>query len=177
MERLEPGKGVLELIKALKISKSKSKLLIIGSSWFSSNKKTKYVDDLMREAKELGNQIQFTGYVDHKNIGEYYKIADVAIMPSIYQEAAGLVALEAQAAGLPIIISNVGGISEFVHPQSSLKINIDDNFINSLANMINEISLNKDLYNYEKKLSQQYINRFNIDEYSKKFIDVFNRFS
>ena len=175
--RLEPGKGVLELIKALKISKSKSKLLIIGSSWFSSNKKTKYVDDLMREAKELGNQIQFTGYVDHKNIGEYYKIADVAIMPSIYQEAAGLVALEAQAAGLPIIISNVGGISEFVHPPSSLKINIDDNFINSLANMINEISLNKDLYNYEKKLSQQYINRFNIDEYSKKFIDVFNRFS
>ena len=105
------------------------------------------------------------------------EIADVAIMPSIYQEAAGLVALEAQAAGLPIIISNVGGISEFVHPQSSLKINIDDNFINSLANMINEISLNKDLYNYEKKLSQQYINRFNIDEYSKKFIDVFNRFS
>jgi glycosyltransferase involved in cell wall biosynthesis len=48
------------------------------------------------------------------NVQPYLQAADVFVCPSLWAEAAGLVNLEAQACGLPVVASRIGGIPEYV---------------------------------------------------------------
>ena len=54
---------------------------------------------------------QLPGFID--DLDEFYAALDLYIMPS-RSEAWGLTALRAMAFGLPVIASNVGGLSELV---------------------------------------------------------------
>jgi glycogen(starch) synthase len=55
----------------------------------------------------------FLGRLDHAELLELLHRADVAVLPSHY-EPFGLVALEAAAAGTPLVTSNIGGLGEAV---------------------------------------------------------------
>ena len=61
--------------------------------------------ELMEQAKASANII-FTGNVP--NVEEYYAASDIFVAPS-YREGFGLVVVEAEAMGLPAIVSNVPG--------------------------------------------------------------------
>jgi glycosyltransferase involved in cell wall biosynthesis len=65
-------------------------------------------------ADELGvrDRVRFLGL--QRNVQPYLQAADVFICPSRWAEAAGLVNLEAQATGLPVLASDIGGIPEYV---------------------------------------------------------------
>lgn len=172
--RIEPGKGVLELIKAFKLLGEKGKLLIVGSSWFSSNRKTHYIRKCMKEIEEIKDRVIFSGYIPHKDISKYYHCSDVAIMPSIYEESAGLVALEAQACGIPVIISDIGGIPEFISPESQLKVALDSNFIPQIAHLMNRLYTDKQFYLQEKKLAQNNIKKYDMQIYVEDFLKLIN---
>jgi len=60
----------------------------------------------------LGHKVAFTGFVS-EDLARLYAIADVAVFPSLY-EPFGIVALEAMAAGVPVVASDVGGLREVV---------------------------------------------------------------
>ena len=170
--RLEPGKGVLELIEAFKKADVRGKLLIVGASWFSSDKKTSYVKKLEEAAGDLKDRIIFTGYVKHENIAQYYHFSDVAIMPSIYKESAGLVAIEAQASGIPVIISDIGGIPEFVHSESGLKVKPDEFFVENLASLMKKLQDDKSFYLHEKALAVSNSREYGMDRYCREFFDI-----
>ena len=61
----------------------------------------------------LSARVRFLGAVEHHDLADYYDIADVVVMPS-RTESFGLVALEAQALGTPVVASAVGGLTEIV---------------------------------------------------------------
>ncbi len=61
----------------------------------------------------LGPKAYIVGYVDDDTRNRLYKVADVAVFPSLY-EPFGIVALEAMAARCPVVASNTGGLSEVV---------------------------------------------------------------
>lgn len=74
-----------------------------------------YANDLRAQAERLGvaSNVIFPGRIpDHVRDG-LFRIADVAVFPSLY-EPFGIVALEAMAAGTPVVVSDVGGLSEVV---------------------------------------------------------------
>lgn len=50
-------------------------------------------------------------------IATIYAAADLVLVPSQYEEAAGIVVLEGSAAGTPIVASNLGGLREAVNPE------------------------------------------------------------
>lgn len=131
--RIEAGKGVKELVRAFTECGSNAKLMIVGASWYASDKKTKYVKEIIELSKGLEDRIVFTGYIPHSEIAKYYTAADICVVPSIYAEAACLVVLEAQACGLRVIASNIGGIPEFAFKNSSVLINIDSEFVKNLS--------------------------------------------
>uniref|UniRef100_A0A7C5V0B9 Glycosyltransferase family 1 protein n=1 Tax=Caldicellulosiruptor owensensis TaxID=55205 RepID=A0A7C5V0B9_9FIRM len=56
----------------------------------------------------------FTGKVQSKDIPKYYKASEIVVFPSIWKEPFGRVAIEAMAAGKPVIASNRGGIKDIV---------------------------------------------------------------
>ena len=46
---------------------------------------------------------------------EYYQTADLAVVPSEFEEPFGMVAIEAMAAGAPVLATRKGGLPEIVH--------------------------------------------------------------
>ena len=66
-------------------------------------------------AVEIGvdDRVDFLGPVDHSRLPAYYSLADVCAVPS-YSESFGLVALEAEACGTPVVASRIGGLRQLV---------------------------------------------------------------
>jgi len=71
--------------------------------------------ELRRQAAELGLDAHgtFLGWIGDDVLHSLYRIADLCVIPSIY-EPFGLVALEAMASGCPCIVADTGGLREIV---------------------------------------------------------------
>jgi len=106
--RLEKVKGIEYLIKAMKELKIKdSKLLIIGEG-----SERKNLENLVRE-RGLENKVKFLGQIENEKVPQYLAIGDCFVLPSL-KEGFGIAILEAQAVGLPVIATNVGGIPDII---------------------------------------------------------------
>ena len=69
--------------------------------------------ELMRRAG--GNdRVHFVGYVREPLLQQFYRRADVQVVPTVADEAFGLVCVEAMASGTPVVATAVGGIPEIV---------------------------------------------------------------
>ena len=66
-------------------------------------------------ARDLGvaDLVRFVRPVDRSRLAEWYRAADLCVVPS-YSESFGLVAVEAQACGTPVVAARVGGLSTAV---------------------------------------------------------------
>jgi len=90
-------------------------------------------DDLMARSHELGlgGKAYFPGFVSDEDRNKLYKVADVAVFPSLY-EPFGIVALEAMAARCPVVVSSVGGLTGVVqHHETGITVYPDS--VDSLA--------------------------------------------
>lgn len=124
--RLNADKGIAELIQAMSALPEDYKLIVVGAAWFSSKKPNAFENKLRQAARPLSNRIVFTGYIDNQYLPSYYSAADLGVVPSLWQEAAGLVLLEQAACRLPVISTDRGGIPSYVsdsfctllHPKS-----------------------------------------------------------
>jgi glycogen(starch) synthase len=79
--------------------------------------------ELKRQAEELGLMEHgiFLGWIGDDVLHTLYAIADLTVVPSIY-EPFGLVALEAMASGCPCIVADTGGLREVVpHEEAGLR--------------------------------------------------------
>ena len=74
-----------------------------------------YLDSLHRLASSLGlgSRVRFVGAVPRSGLADWYRAADLTIVPS-YSESFGLVALESQACGTPVVATDVGGLTTAV---------------------------------------------------------------
>jgi glycogen(starch) synthase len=84
--------------------------------------------ELRRQAEELGlmGHGTFVGWIGDDVLHSLYRIADVCVVPSIY-EPFGLVALEAMASSCPCIVADTGGLREVVpHDEVGLRFRARD---------------------------------------------------
>lgn len=113
----EKGMGVLvEAAPRVLAGFPQAKFVIAGTGG--------YLEHARRRAAELGvgDKMYFTGFVPDADRDRLFKVADVAVFPSLY-EPFGIVALEAMAAGAPVVVSDVGGLGEVVeHNETGLKV-------------------------------------------------------
>jgi 1,4-alpha-glucan branching enzyme len=76
-------------------------------------------------ARPLGAAVQFAGFVDGAAKWQLYRQAAVSVFPSLY-EPFGIVALEAMAAGSPVVASRTGGLAETIrHGSNGLLVRPD----------------------------------------------------
>ncbi|HKG35297.1 MAG TPA: glycosyltransferase family 4 protein [Solirubrobacterales bacterium] len=84
--------------------------------------------ELHRQAEEQGlmSHGTFLGWIGDDVLQALYRIADLTVVPSIY-EPFGLVALEAMASGCPCIVADTGGLREVVpHEEAGLRFRARD---------------------------------------------------
>jgi glycosyltransferase involved in cell wall biosynthesis len=112
--RLHEVKGLKYLISAMNIIRDKdkfSRLIIIGND----QGERKILDELIAKF-HLEKKICFIANVSQENIFRYMMASDIFILPSM-SEGFPNVLLEAMACGIPIIASNIGGISEIIQDE------------------------------------------------------------
>lgn len=155
--RLVYEKGVQHLIAAMPKILSNyhdAKLIISGRGGM--------MDELRQEASNLGlnDKIYFTGYLDSKQVQKMYKCADVAVFPSTY-EPFGIVALESMLAGVPTVVSDVGGLDEIItHGVDGMKAYAGN--ANSIADSVTALLYDHQLAsNVSKKARQKVKEQFN----------------
>ena len=99
-------KGVDVLIRALTGLPENVVLWIVGDGEQSEELRA------LCSELHLTSRVHFHG-LQH-NVAPFMQAADCLVCPSLWQEAAGLVNLEASASGLPVIASRIGGIPEYI---------------------------------------------------------------
>lgn len=104
----------------------------------------------------IADRVHFLGY--HTNVAEIYNCADIFLFPS-KREGLGLAAIEAMATGLPIITSNVGGITEYsIDGKTGYTFNCDDidGFANAIVKLEKDIFLRQKMGEYNRFAAQKY---------------------
>ena len=104
------------------------------------------VKQLAKE-RDLEDQIDFVGQVDHLELPLYYNAADVCVVPSYY-ESFGLVALESMACGTPVVATRVGGLSTIIQHGRTGYLKpwrCPDAFANSVEMLISSDSLQQSM--------------------------------
>ena len=120
--RLERLKGVEVAIRALGLLRDRNhddvRLLVLGEDSKEGEESEK--DRLKGVAAEAGvrDRVDFLGSVAHHDLPFFYAAANVCVMPS-YSESFGLVGLEAQACGRPVVGSDVTGLRSVVRDEVS----------------------------------------------------------
>lgn len=73
-------------------------------------------DDLISLVKQLAleNFVEFTGFIPEDLIPDYYRMADLFVLPTLELEGFGLVTLESMASGVPVLGTPVGGTLEIL---------------------------------------------------------------
>lgn len=176
--RINREKGVKELIQAFKRLKDYPhiKLMVIGGSFFGNEQGADpFIQSLQAEAEELSNRIIFTGYVPYEQIPSYLKMADVAAVPSMWDEPFALTLAEAMTAGLPVVATHVGAIPEV---SQGCAIVIDkqafiEEFPKSILNLYRDPSCRTSMIEKGLSISKQYAK----ERYSEDFFKAIDSIS
>ena len=172
--RVVPVKGVKELALAWQyIDAPHIKLVIVGGSNFADSKVTDYYEEVQNIARK-DSRIQMCGYVNHEKLVSYYSAADLVVIPSLWEEAAGLVAVEAMNFGCPLVVTKSGGIGEYVSPKCSIQIEKDGQISLNLAKAILRLAQDRNLYLHLKKNAENTAAQFSKENYYDCLSDVLN---
>lgn len=143
--RIVPEKGIKELMEAIiAIRNTNIKLLILGSPKFGIKCSSNYLNYVNKIVGENMNRIIFTGFLDNKLLYKYYSIANISVIPSIYEDPAPLVPIECMAAGKASIVTNSGGAWEYVNDKCSIKVDKEGDLVNQLKEKIVYLMNNPD---------------------------------
>lgn len=102
-------KGIQVLLNAANVilaEEPDTKFLIVGGG--QRERLERFV-----EWAGLKEKVLFTGFMANRSLHQLYRVADVAVFPSLY-EPFGIVALEGMAAGAAVVASDAGGLKEVV---------------------------------------------------------------
>src|SRR6266540_3276281 len=108
--RIVREKGIFTLLDALEKLRKQGKdvsLVYVGEGPLQ--------EDLAKEVlrRKLSDRVTLAGFVDEKKLVSLYNSSDVFVLASHY-EPFGMVVLEAMASRIPVVVSDVGGLSEIV---------------------------------------------------------------
>ncbi|MFL5844657.1 MAG: glycosyltransferase family 4 protein [Solirubrobacteraceae bacterium] len=116
--------------------------------------------ELKKQAQKLGiaEHGTFLGWIGDDVLHSLYRIADLTVVPSIY-EPFGLVALEAMASGCPCIVADTGGLREVV-PNRDVGLRFRAESPRSLAHWVARVLTDDDLRDRLVTEASEHVLRF-----------------
>lgn len=138
ISRLVPRKGQDALISAMPTvleEQPEATLLIVGGGRIEQKLRT--------QAADLGDSVRFLGRLEHAEMVNVMAASDVFAMPArtrgggLDVEGLGIVYLEAQACGVPVVAGASGGAPETVTPQTGVVV--DGRSVDKLSGELNRL--------------------------------------
>ncbi|MEW6557940.1 MAG: glycosyltransferase family 1 protein [Elusimicrobiota bacterium] len=160
--RINFRKNLIKLVEAIdKITEKEIKLVLAGKKDWKNENIEEIIDNF-----SLKDRIVMIGYVEEEFLPIIYSLAKLLCYVS-YEEGFGLPPLEAMASGLPVVVSDIevvkevcGDAGNYVNPFES----------KSIADMINKLLEDDNLYNRKKNLGLKRANLFSWESSTKKIM-------
>jgi glycosyltransferase involved in cell wall biosynthesis len=136
---LRPKYGIdilLRAFSALSVRHNNIYLRIVG--------KGEYEEEYRKLARDLKieDSVEFLGFVEHTKLPSLFAEFDIFVMPSVFEdESFGVAAVEASASGLPVVATDVGGVSEVVLDNKTGYL-VEKKNVEKLAAAIEKLILN-----------------------------------
>lgn len=143
--RLTPEKGAEELLEAftqVAAQVSNAKLVVAGAFFFNSNIKSPFEQKLhdLASQPQIKERIIFTGFVDYNDMPALYEMADVCVLPSIWDDPAPLAVIESLVSGKPLITTRSGGIPEYANDGCAIILERDSQLVEHLTQAMVELA-------------------------------------
>ncbi len=163
--RLSKEKGCEYLIKSLPFVRSKVKLLVAGKGAEEPNLKQ------IVTSNNIENKVVFLGFI--ADIMLFYPLVDILIIPSEH-ESFGLIAIEAQALGIPVIASNTRGLNEVVI-NNKTGLLFERKNPEDLAKKIDKLIEDNELKKQVISGGYENVKQYSIDVYYKKMLASYSK--
>jgi D-inositol-3-phosphate glycosyltransferase len=163
LERLKGVEVAIRALAALEEQEPDARLLVLGDdarNSASSEGGESEMERLKSIASSTGvrDRVDFLGSVAHHELPYFYGAADVCVMPS-YSESFGLVALEAQACGLPVVGSAASGLRSVVRDGASgflLETHDPQAYAERIGRLLAEPQLAERMGHHGRQLAQRF---------------------
>lgn len=172
--RIQEVKGVRELLQAFaEIDRPGCKLLMVGNADFGVNTQTPFMQEIQQLVAQDMERICFTGYIENQNLYQYYQCADIQVVPSMWEEAAGLVAIEGMISGLPLIVTRSGGLIEYAPETVALWVE-RENIVKNLTEAMQMLYDLPDKRLEMSKASLEHAKQFTKRSFYQNYMQVFD---
>lgn len=172
VKTLDPNYGIEYLVRAFAIlcSRFPEKKLLLEIAGKGSQ--LEYLKNLS-ESLGIKDNVKFLGFLKTDQVIEAFNRFDIAVFPSL-SESFGVAAIEAQSCGVPVIVSNVGGLPEATKPgYSSILVNKEDE--NELADALERLVKNEGLRVSMGKNARRFVeDNYNIVDNFNKVEKIYN---
>jgi glycogen synthase len=130
--------------------------------------------ELKAQAERLGLSPHgtFLGWIGDDALHSLYRIADLCVVPSIY-EPFGLVALEAMASGCPCIVADTGGLREVVPQGERVGLRFNGGDAEHLGVMIERLLVDRELRDRLVTEASEYVLRFDWDDIARRTHEIY----
>ncbi len=171
---IEPRKGSVHLLAAMGALGPGAMLAVVGGHSFQDY--TAYRDDALASLPglglELGRDVVLVGTVADDELRAWYHAADALAFPSL-TEGWGLAILEAMAAGLPVVATDIPVFREYLTPGvDALLVPPADSA--ALATAMAAIAADADLRRRLADAGRRVAARFTWDDAARRHLDVYN---
>jgi glycogen(starch) synthase len=123
----------------------------------------------------LGEHGTFVGWIGDDVLHSLYRIADLCVIPSIY-EPFGLVALEAMASGCPCIVADTGGLREVVPVGERVGLRFNGGDAEHLGVMIERLLVDDELRDRLVTEASEHVLRFDWDDIAQRTREIYDQF-
>lgn len=180
--RLDQSKGLYFLIDAFReVVKiySNIRLVLVGED-SGPDKITQYLN----HCSNIWGKVTFTGFITYEQILKFYQIADIGIIPSIYDHGT-YVALEMIGHNVPLIVSNTEGFDEFLSTEQCIYLNqifdkegdigfeVND-IVNAILALIHDAKMSKKItYDYQSMIANRLSSKRMAAEYYSLFKSLY----
>ena len=122
------------------------------------------------DLSEKDKRLHFVNSATFDEMPEWYRMADIAVIPTIASEGTSLSCLEAMASGCATIATNVGGLTDLVFD------NINGLCVNAtaeeIADAINRVILDEPLRKRLQTSGREYAYKFSLTNWENKWLDI-----
>ena len=176
--RIEPLKGIDIIIYAIKILLEKNPsmrvcLWVVGGN--SSETRDNWSEELkklekIRKVLNIETSVKFVGRKHQSELPDYYNAAKIVVMPSHY-ESFGITALEAMACGVPVITTDVTGVSDLFDKKHHALLTTANNPL-LLAEKMRHLLSDEEAYAKTSKLVYDKVRDLSWEAVAQKYMEI-----